>query len=252
MSRERIHGELAQTLPENPPMTRTSLRSMLVRMLARALVGAAVGVTVTTAARATVTESTSPVDVALHDAPRPHRLLTVEWNPLALFIDRFSVSVVVVPQDHHALVLSPFYTWASTSPYATNIDASGDYLVDANGNQYTLNVPSQTFKGFGGELGYRYYFDRGGPRGFFLGPSLLLASITATAGNGSQTSFVDLGVAADAGYEALIADTIAVSVGAGVQYSTPSKSIPDQQLPASIVANSAVLPRLLLSVGYAF
>jgi hypothetical protein len=221
---------------------------MLVRMLAGVLVGA----TVTSPARATATESTSPVDVSLHDAAPAHRLLTVEWNPLALVIDRFSLSVVVAPRDHHALVLSPFYTWASTAGYATSIDANGNPITDANGNQVTLNVLSQTFKGFGGELGYRYYFDRGGPRGFFLGPSLLLASITATAGNGSQTSFVDFGVAADAGFEALIADTVAVSVGAGVQYSTPSKSIPDQQLPASIVANSTVLPRLLLSVGYAF
>jgi hypothetical protein len=187
-----------------------------------------------------------PVDVTLKEAPSPHRTLTIEWNPLSLFIDRFSVNVVLVPGDHHGVVLSPFYTWASTTPYATAIDSNGNPLG------YTLNVLEQTFHGFGGELGYRYYLDKGGPRGFFLGPSLILAAITATAGNGSQTSFLDFGLAADAGYEALLADKIAVSVGVGVQYTTPNKSIPDQQLPASIYANSAVHPRLLLSMGYAF
>jgi hypothetical protein len=199
-----------------------------------------------------IAEPPLPVDVVLSEAPSPHRTLTVEWNPLALFIDRFSVDVVLVPGDHHALVVSPFYTWSNTQPYATGIDANGNPLVNASGNPYTLNVLAQTFHGFGGELGYRYYFDKGGARGFFLGPSLILAAITATAGNGSQTPFLDFGLAGDVGYEALLADRIAVSVGVGVQYTTPNKSIPDQQLPASIYANSAVQPRLLLSMGYAF
>ncbi|MGD0678373.1 MAG: hypothetical protein ABSC94_23430 [Polyangiaceae bacterium] len=208
--------------------------------------------TATTVSRVARADPAPPVDVALHGAPSPHRAFSVEWNPLTLFIDKISFNVVVVPGDHHALVLSPFYTWAKTNAYATGIDANGNPLMDANGNPYTLNVLAQTFHGFGGELGYRYYFDKGGPRGFFLGPSLLLAGITATAGNGTQTSFSDVGFAADAGYEALIADTIAISVGAGAQYVLTSKSIPEQQLPASIYANNALRPRLLLSLGYGF
>jgi hypothetical protein len=190
--------------------------------------------------------------VVLHEAPEPHRTLVIEWNPLSLFIDRLSLDAVIVPGDHHGLVVSPFYTWASTVPYATGIDGNGNALVDANGNPYTLNVLSQTFKGFGGELGYRYYTDKGGPRGFFAGPSLLLAAITATAGNGNQTSFGDIGVAVDVGYSALVANTISLSVGGGAQYTLTTKSIPDQQLPASIYANSRLYPRLLLSMGYAF
>jgi hypothetical protein len=197
-------------------------------------------------------EAPPPVDVVLREPPSPHRAFTIEWNPLALFIERVSANVVIAPVDHHALVLSPFYTWSSTVPYATGIDAAGRPLVDARGNPYTLNVLSQSFRGFGGELGYRYYLDPGGPRGFFAGPSVLLAAITATAGNSSQTHFLDFGVAADVGYEALIADAVAVSVGAGVQYTFSSKSNPDQQLPASIYANNAFHPRILLSLGYAF
>jgi hypothetical protein len=213
--------------------------------------GVGVAVVTTTGRVAGAQESPPPVDVVLHETPSSHRTLTVEWNPLALFIDRLSANVVIAPGDHHALVVSPFYTWASTVPYATAIDGAGNPLV-ANHMPYTLNVEQQTFKGLGGELGYRYYFDLGGPRGFFLGPSLLLASITATAGNGSQTSFFDFGIAGDAGYEALIADSVALSVGGGLQYTFTSKSIPEQQLPAAIYANNAFRPRLLLSLGYAF
>jgi hypothetical protein len=196
--------------------------------------------------------SSVPVEVALHDAPPAHRTLTVEWNPLALFLARFSLNAVIAPGDHHAIVLSPFYTWASTEPYATNIDANGNLLKNAQGANYTLNVLPQAFHGFGGELGYRYYFERGGPRGFFVGPSFIFAAMTAKAGTGSDTSYFDLGGAVDMGYEAIVADSIVFSVGVGLQYAAPSKSIPAQQWPATIYANSGVQPRLLASFGYAF
>jgi hypothetical protein len=225
-------------------MTRTSLVAWAVAALA--------ATTTATTARVAAAELPPPVDVVLPETPEPHRTLTVEWNPLSLFIDRFSVTAVVVPGDHHGLVVSPYYTWASTVPYSTNIDGQGNALVGPGDSPYALNVLSQTFKGFGGELGYRYYSGKGGPRGFFAGPSLLLAAITATAGNGTQTSFGDVGIAADAGYEALVADAVAVSVGAGLQYTFTTRSIPDQQLPASIYANERLYPRLLLSMGYAF
>jgi hypothetical protein len=189
--------------------------------------------------------ASTPVDVALKETPPAHRTLTIEWNPLALFIDRFSLDAVITPGDHHALVVGGFYTWPSTAEFTTSLDAQGKQLP------YTLSVPSQSFKGFGGELGYRYYAGRGGARGFFGGPSFLLESITATAYDGSQTSFMGYGVAGDIGYEALVADTIAVTAGAGLQYTFTSKSIPSQQLPASIVANERLYPRLLLSFGYA-
>jgi hypothetical protein len=200
----------------------------------------------------------TPVDVELKETPPPHRTLTIDWNPLALFIDRFSLDAVIAPGDHHALVVTGFYTWASTAEWASSLDAQGRPLVDSNGSitgspgtQYTLSVPSQSFKGFGGELGYRYYAGKGGARGFFGGPSFLLESMTATPYVGNQTSYMGYGVAGDVGYEALVADTVAVTVGAGLQYTFTSKSIPPQQLPASIVANERLYPRLLLSFGYA-
>jgi hypothetical protein len=196
-------------------------------------------------------ESGAPVDVRLTPTPPPHRTITLEWNPVAIVISRAFFSVVVVPGDHHALVVSPYYAWASTVPYATGIDAQGNPLAEPNGQSYTLNVLSQSFHGYGAEIGYRYYLDRGGPRGFFAGPSLILSAITAKAGNGSQTSFANVGGALDIGYEALIANTIAITLGGGVQYTAATKSIPDQQWPSSIYANDRVEPRVLLSLGYA-
>ncbi len=220
-------------------MTRTALSTTI-------LLGAAIATTIANPANAQVApEAPPPVDVVIHTPPRPHRSLLLEWNPLTLFLERFSLNVVVAPGDHHALVLSPFYTWASTVPYATGIDYNGNPLPQ------TLNVLSQTFQGLGGDLGYRYYFERGGPRGFFVGPSLILAGIDATAGNGKHTGFLDYGLAADAGFQALLADTVSISAGVGIQYCRQTVSIPPQQLPASVVANEAVQARFLLSIGYA-
>jgi hypothetical protein len=233
--------------------TRFSLGVKTDRFVVNLIACAALGVvlTATRAGSAQQPPAATPVDVEVKQIPPPHRTLTIDWNPLALFIDRFSLDAVIAPGDHHALVLTGFYTWASTAEFATSLDAQGRPLVDANGNPYTLSVPSQSFKGFGGELGYRYYAGRGGARGFFGGPSFLVESITATPYYGPQTSFMGYGVAGDVGYEALVADTIAVTVGAGLQYTFTSKSIPPQQLPASIVANERLYPRLLLSFGYA-
>lgn len=195
-------------------------------------------------------ESSAPVDVKLVEPPQPHRTLTIEWNPIALVISRFTASIVVVPGDHHALVISPYYTWVTTVPYATQIDSQGNSLGSDN-QPVTLNVLSQSFHGYGAELGYRYYPGKGGPRGVFAGPSFIISSITGKAGNGAETPFLDLGGAIDIGYEALVANTVAITLGGGLQYTFPSKSIPTQQWPASIYANDGVRPRVLVSIGYA-
>jgi hypothetical protein len=197
-------------------------------------------------------EAPQPPDVAIHQTPPPHRTFTVEWNPLSLFLDKWSFNVNIVPGNHHGLTLSPFYVNNTTLPWSTGIDANGNPLTRPNGQPYTLNVLPQRFEGFGGEIGYRYYTGLEGPRGLFAGPSILLAPFTATAANGTKTNFFDLGFAVDVGFEALIADTVALSLGGGLQYTIPSKSLPTQQDPASIYANQKLYPRMLLSLGYAF
>jgi hypothetical protein len=181
------------------------------------------------------------VDVVVRDPPPPHRSVVLAFNPLALLIGKVSADVVIAPGDHHSLVLNPFYSKATTAP----ID-----VVDDAGN--ATQLPKQTFEGFGGELGYRYYFARGGPRGLFVGPSLVLASMTATAANGSRTSYLDYGLAGDVGYQVLVADSVALDLGGGLQYTTTTKTIPNQQFPAEFYANPGLRPRLLLSFGWAF
>ena len=195
-----------------------------------------------TTVRGAFGEAPTPVDVVIHDAPPPRRYVAIEWNPLPLFtIGKLSANVVVVPIEHHSLVLNPFYSSTSTAPI---------FVYDSSGNPTQLG--KQTFRGFGAELGYRYYSGLGGPRGVYIGPSLILASFTATAADNSKTHFFDYGLAADVGYEALVADQVALSLGAGLQYLVTSKSIPDQQFPAKLYANGGLRPRLLLSVGWAF
>jgi hypothetical protein len=242
-------------------------RFVFSKVLATAAIGAAVASTRISAAEPAPppeaapgpsVDVTQPVDIRLPPDAVPHRMWTVEWNPLALFVQKISANVIVVPRSHHALVLSPYYTYASTAPYATNIDAGGNPLVDSNGNQYTLNVPSSSFRGVGTEIGYRYYYGHRGPRGLFWGPSLLLAYMNATAYNGTTTSFGDFGVSADVGYQFLVADAVSISVGGGAQYNLTSRAIfggtriPDQQWPASIYSNNGFRPRFLLSLGYSF
>jgi hypothetical protein len=182
-----------------------------------------------------------PVDVVLPAETAPQRVVSVQWNPLPLFLSKLSADVVIAPGDHHAIVLSPFYAWPSTAPI-NSTDATGNITA----------IKSQSFKGFGGELGYRYYAGRGGPRGFFAGPSLIVSSMTATAGDGSTTPYLGYGVAIDAGYGAVVADRIALTLGLGAQYSRTDKSIPAQQFPAAVFANAGVFPRLLVAAGYSF
>jgi hypothetical protein len=181
-----------------------------------------------------------PVDVRLTEAPTAERRVSIEWNPLALIVGKVSGNVVIVPVNHHALVLSPFFVSTTTEPI---------FVFDDRGN--STQLPQQTFSGYGGEIGYRYYTGQRGPRGFFVGPSLMVASMVARAQNGDKTSYVDYGFALDLGYELLVADTVAISLGACVQYTTPSRSIPDQQFPADIYANSRVFPRAGFALGWA-
>ncbi len=229
VARERMAAHASTELAKaGPPMTRTVISASLL---------AATWII----AKPAVAQPPPAVDVVIRETPPPQKLLTVEWNPIALAIGKLSANVLFVPIDHHALILSPFYAWATTAPI----------YVFANDGTAT-QLPEQKFSGFGGEIGYRYYTGLAGPRGFFFGPSLVLASMQATAANGDTTSFFDYGLAVDAGYQVLVADVVSLSLGGGVQYLATSQSIPPQQFPANVYANSGLRPRLLASIGWAF
>jgi hypothetical protein len=187
-------------------------------------------------------EERAAVEVRLQEPSAPHRLVAVEWNPLPLpTIGKVSADVVITPGDHHAAVVSPFYAWTRTAPVVAYDDAGT-----------AKQLPEQRFHGLGLELGYRYYFERGGPRGVFVGPSLLLGAFTAHAQNGTDTSYLQYGIAADAGYAILLADHVALALGGGLQYASTSKTIPDQQFPSWIYANRRLSPRVLFSIGWGF
>jgi hypothetical protein len=182
----------------------------------------------------------APVDVAVNEPTPARRVFAVEWNPVALVIDRISVNLEIAPADHHALVLAPFVFDTRTASF-----------VDVEGDAATLHA-SQRFEGVGGEIGYRYYAGHGGLRGFFAGPSFILAGVRGTDGAGDHTTFMNYGVAVDVGWQALVASDWVVSLGGGGQYTFTSQSIPDQQAPAAYYANNGLHPRALAALGYAF
>jgi hypothetical protein len=186
------------------------------------------------------TPAFAPVDVAVIEPTPARRVLAVEWNPVALFIDRLSANVEIAPAEHHALVLAPYYFNTRTDAFAS---LSGDFPVAHL---------SQHFEGVGGEVGYRYYAGHGGLRGFFAGPSFILTAVKATDGAGGETSLMTYGGALDVGWQALVADDWVVSLGGGGEYTFTSKAVPDQQAPAAYYANSGLHPRALAAVGYAF
>lgn len=189
----------------------------------------------------------SAVDVRVSEPPSPERTLVVSVEPLPIVaLGKWSANVVFAPVKHHAISVTPFYASTSTVPVYVFNDAS------IQSGQASAQLPKQRFEGFGAELGYRYYFGSDGPRGVFLSPSLLLGSFTATAADTTQTGFWNLGLAADAGYEALVADRFAITLGAGLQGTITTKSIPNQQFPAELYANGGLRPRLLLAFGWAF
>ncbi|HEX7481369.1 MAG TPA: hypothetical protein VF331_26435, partial [Polyangiales bacterium] len=199
-----------------------------------------------------------PVDVVIPESAPAGRSLAIEWNPLPFFtmhtgvapsdpgrppqggLGKLSLNVIFAPAEHHALIVSPFYVLTRTTPITIFDNASNP-----------TRLPIQTFRGFGAELGYRYYSGRGGLRGVFVGPSWIIGSFTATAENGAQRSYLDFGGAADVGYQTLVLDCMSLSLGVGLQYTTTSKSIPEQMLWAKVFANSALFPRVLASIGWA-
>jgi hypothetical protein len=213
--------------------------------LARPVVALAAAITFIAAIlpRRALADAEESAGTPVRDEAPPRRVLSLEWNPVALLLQRVSVNVEIAPAEHHALVVTPYYLYTSTSRFSR-----------ADPGQVGTNevVDAQRFEGFGGEIGYRYYGGRGGMRGPYVGISVFAMFPTASAGNGTQTSLTDYGAAADIGYQALVATRWLLSVGAGVQYTFVTKSIPDQQEPASVYANRGVLPRLDLSLGYAF
>ena len=158
------------------------------------------------------------------------RRIALSWNPFTLHLTRVSLNAELLIASHHGVMITPFY--ASTT---TNTDSF-----------------ENVFRGWGGEIGYRYYSGKNGARGFFIGPSLLLGFYDAIPKRGDKVPFTNWGGALDVGWQALVADRWVVGLGTGVQYTVPSATFPSQELPASVYASRGLRPRLLLALGVAF
>jgi len=180
-----------------------------------------------------------------NDPPEEWKHWSIELNPLAATIGRYSLQAEFLPAPHHAIVLNPHFDHVSAT-------------ATVGGKEYDAG----SFTGGGAEIGYRFYTARSGPAGFFIGPSILLSgfssSTTSVNSKGatvtSDISFMSYGAALDIGGQAVIGPGIVVSGGFGLQYTKTSQDLltDNLNLAAAILAGSGVRPRFLLSVGYAF
>jgi hypothetical protein len=231
---------LARSLPRDAPMNRLGGVTGVVMGAAIACAGRVGLAAESTSAVAVPAPSDAPVDVVVSEAPPQRRTVALSWNAAALIASRVSVEVDVLVANHHALVVAPYFATTATAPI---------YVYDQAGGSSEL--PEQRFTSYGGELGYRYYWGQNGPRGLFVGPSLVFAAVSASPQGRGALMFVDYGVAMDLGYEFLVADAVAIALGAGAEYKRTSVSVPDQQWPAKWYANDGFAPRILASIGWA-
>lgn len=174
-------------------------------------------------------EPPPPDLVVVHEAPPPTRRLAISYDPLTLMLQRYGGNVEVLLASHHVLGVSAYYAYARTNEDSNNV-----------------------FRGVGGELGYRWYTGDNGPRGFYIGPSVLLGRFEAVPARGDSVSYWNVGGAMDLGWEALVADRVLFGLGAGLQYTAPTASLPAQEVTASVYANAGLRPRLSLAFGVAF
>jgi hypothetical protein len=160
----------------------------------------------------------------------------LELNPLGFAIGRYSLNVEYMLARHHALILTPFFD--STTVKVNDIDVG-------------------SLKGFGAELGYRFYTGSKGMNGFYIGPSVLFASWSQSsnlANVPAGDSFTAIGGALDLGGQAVIGPGVIVGGGFGLQYTKNSIDVKTDNLniASAAIAGGGVRPRFLLSVGYAF
>jgi hypothetical protein len=177
--------------------------------------------------------------------PEPElKRISLEVNPLGLTIGRYSISGEYLVATHHAVTLNPFYTHAPVT-------------FTVNGKE----IDGGALNGFGGELGYRFYTGSKGPNGFFVGPSVLVASFSQSAPAGAEAagskgsqSFGSFGGAIDIGGQGVIGPGIVIGGGFGLQYTKNTETLDSANLnlASAIIAGGGLRPRFLFALGYAF
>ncbi len=168
----------------------------------------------------------------------------MQLNPLAIASGRYSLQAEYLPAAHHAITLNPYYL-------------SVPVTVTLNGKE----IDGGSIRGFGGELGYRFYSNNAGPNGFFVGPSFLLSTNTQTApegraaaGSSGSDSFMSYGAAVDVGGQVMFGPGILIGAGIGLQYTKNSQALDTDNLnlASAVIADGGIRPRFLFAAGFAF
>ncbi|MDP9035983.1 MAG: hypothetical protein M3O50_14380 [Myxococcota bacterium] len=164
--------------------------------------------------------------------------VALQGNPLGLLVGRYSVDLAFLPEPHHALHLTAI-------------------------GYYALPGVDDSFRGFGGELGYSWYSGEHGAHGLFAGASFLVGEyryVHATANPSTldvpdDTHFVSLGAAVDGGFQAIVLGNLAVGAGVGIQYTADTARPHFEYVNHpwhDALYGPGVRPRILVSVGAAF
>lgn len=181
----------------------------------------------------------------------PSKRYAIELNPLALTIGRYSITGEWMVANHHAVVATGYAVYAPRSSPALSFSGTSPSVSDV-------------LRGFGTEIGYRYYWSDGivGP---YIGVSALVGAYSRlykysdSAGRSArlEASSASIGGAVDIGGQITIGPGILLGGGLGLQYTTaravvqmnPTDKFGSPKAGASV---RGLCPRLLFTVGYAF
>ncbi|MDP9149234.1 MAG: DUF3575 domain-containing protein [Myxococcota bacterium] len=164
--------------------------------------------------------------------------VALQGNPLGLVVGRYSADLEFLPEPHHALHLTAI-------------------------GYYALPGVDDSFRGFGAELGYRWYAGEHGAHGIFAGASFLVGEYryVHTTANQSildmpdDTQFLSLGGAVDGGFQAILLGNLTVGAGAGIQFTADTARPHFEYVNHAwhdAVYGPGVRPRILVSIGAAF
>jgi hypothetical protein len=174
----------------------------------------------------------------------------VSANPLPLTYGTFSAQLEILASPSVGVVLNPHF--ASFSEHHDGLPEKGNEGSDT------------TVRGFGGELGLRYYPNTMtiGQPCVFMGPSILMGHYSGTTtGDKTTPEFTRFGMAFDVGMTMALKSGFSFTVGGGLQYMWKDGSanlgsngggVLSSVTTASIMFGDGLRPRVLASVGWVF
>lgn len=190
--------------------------------------------------------SSTPIDQP-ESAPEGavQKRVAITLNPMPMAIGRFGGNVEVLAAPHHAFIGSFF-----VQSYPTGILQMLMPSVKLGEGPKPL---------VGGEVGYRYYTGRASPSGLFVGPSFVAMPFAYPRVNenldAELVAFHAYGAALDFGAQLVTSGGFTFGGGLGVMalaYTPPASVAPPAGVQVPSYPEPHVLPRLLVSAGWAF